>query len=84
MALTRTVSTSVTRRRLHARVAWRSGTSTSDKAVTSCEFLITGRLPHEEALLSSIGFDGHHQATEDEAWQHHVSIRTSFGSGRAA
>ncbi len=33
--------------------------------------------------MSCAGFDGHHQATEDQGWQHHGSTRRSFGSERS-
>jgi len=34
-------------------------------------------------VVSRAGFDGHHQATEDQGWQHHGSTRRSFGSERS-
>jgi len=41
-------------------------------------------LPATIALgLSCAGFDGHHQATEDQRWQHHGSTRRNFGSERS-
>ncbi len=46
--------------------------------------LRTCRLVLDAGLaLSRAGFDGVHQATEDQGWQHHGSTRRSFGSERS-
>ena len=37
----------------------------------------------DKACVSCAGFDGHHQATEGQRWQHHGSTRRNFGSERS-
>jgi len=43
---------------------------------------VVGRLVTLQGV-SCAGFDGHHQATEDQGWQHHGSTRRNFGSERS-